>query len=205
MAGDQNDVNISGKLATANGLAQLDAVHARHVPIGNHQPACPGPQLFQRVDAIAGRVHFEPRFDERVLQHFAGNFIVFDNENLHDVVLRRLTCCEDGVSFNWRAMKFKQRVGFVPEVGDNCDAARKLIGATGRFQICGQMAQSLGRQIRGQSFDGMRLRRRLSQIAFSMDSSKRVRSSWQPFGKLSRAFDSQSLDFPCSAARALRD
>ena len=79
----EDHVDVAGALSLANFATKLDAVHVRHLPIGNHHPKDARPECLERLAPIAGRADLVASARNRGAQELEGNFVIVDDEHPH--------------------------------------------------------------------------------------------------------------------------
>jgi hypothetical protein len=82
-AGQHDHVDIAGNIFPPRRAAQLDAVHFRHVPIGDDQPDLALVQDLHGLAPIVGGDHGVAHVGHRVGHDAQGEIIIIHNKNLH--------------------------------------------------------------------------------------------------------------------------
>ena len=88
MPGQQDHVDIPEQILGADGAAQLDAVHLRHLPVGDNQSARAAAKNRQCLVAVRRRHDFVAALDQSVPQDGQGNLVVVNDQYSHLISFR---------------------------------------------------------------------------------------------------------------------
>ncbi len=89
-AGEEDDVDVAGESAGADGAAKFEAGHDGHFPIGDDEGDGFAPEDGEGFAAVVGLDDLVAHGGEGVCEQFEGDVIVVDDENPHGCFLTAL-------------------------------------------------------------------------------------------------------------------
>ena len=162
---EQNDVDVAAGGAPPDLLAEFDAGHFRHLPVGDHHAELPAADQFQGLAAVAGHGHLVPELRQRMFQDFHRDVVVIRDQNSHEpvseaIAVRKVSAGAVPGGVGWPpagASRGNRHTAATARAGSaGARDVRHPAGTTQVFNLCRRLLQTRGRDVGRVSLDAMR-------------------------------------------------